>query len=431
MMMKKRCLGNLWRQGAALALVLSVQPLCAATPAANCQPTLHDLGAAGGSASFATAMNAQGTVVGAVQTAAGQRPARSEGNRLIDISSQLVGPASAGRYLATAINDQGDVAGMADSPWWWTAGEPQGQQMATPPFCSGGLFPASVPGIARDGALVSLSSGCSTEVGRLFAHAHPQAGQYLPAPLTDVLAYPSLAPRMNARGDTMWTVHINHSSCSQGMLSRRQSDGSFAPAAFQGLDDGQRTCSELGGLNDRGWLAGTALQGAPFQLARLQQGFVRDTRSGVLLTLPSPLAADGASWGQGISANGRWVAGAASATADGLSPRAATRFRLHGGLSGRYVGEVLPLDLPVPVAESWAQQVTDQGQVLGIARGTDFVRHVFVQRGHRPAVRLVDLFPSLQDIEETLIQNEAGQIAGTAIIAGQRHAFRVDCPTGY
>ena len=356
---------------AVAALMGGLQPSCAAAPAAACQPRLHNLGAAGGTESFASAMNSQGTVVGAVQTVAGQHPARSEGEVFVDISASLPGPASAGRYLATAINDQGDIAGMADSPWWWPADRPQGLQMATPGFCAGGLFPLSVPGIARDGALVSLNSGCSVEVQQLLAHAHPKAGRYQPAPLTDVLLYPALAPRMNARGETIWTVHVNHASCSQGLLARRSSEGGFEPAAFQGTDDGVRTCSELGGLNDKGWLAGTALQGGPNQPPRLPQGFVRDTRSGRLALLTSPLSPTGASWSHGLSASGRWVAGAAAMDADGLLPPRAVRYRLRGGLEGGYDGELLPLDLPVTVTASWAVQINDQGQVLGLARSAD------------------------------------------------------------
>lgn len=415
---------------AVAALACGQQATGAAEQTAACQPRLTDLGAAGGSESWATAMNAHGVVVGAVQTAAGQRPARSDGAAFVDISASLPGPASAGRYLATAINDQGDMAGMADSPWWWSAGQPQGRQMATPGFCAGGLFPLSVPGVAKDGALVSLNSGCNVEVQQLLAHARPKAGLYRPTALTEVLAYAALAPRMNARGDTMWTVHVQHSSCSLGQLSLRAGDGSLGPAQFQGVDDELRTCSELGGLNDKGWLAGTALQGGPSQLARLHQGFVRDTRSGQLARLSSPLSPTGASWAHGLSASGRWVAGAAAAVADGQAPPQAARYRLRGGLGGGYEGELLRLDLPVSVTASWALQVNDRGQVLGLARSADMAVHPFVQRGHQAAVRLVDLFPGLQHIEANLIQNEAGQIAGTARIAGQRRAFRIDCPTG-
>jgi probable HAF family extracellular repeat protein len=417
----------------------------AATP---CAPALVDLGTLGGGYSVATGLNDHGTVVGYSPNAAGVEHAfMSRAGRLVDLALQLPADRQALPSRADALNAAGQVAGTVNERQMWRY-TPATRRMDTSAATSDDFAMAycRITGLAADGALVGRSgypiNGSYNKSG--FVTANPQDA----ATFTDLDnflygACNTFLPAMNAAGDVSWQgaggTALPPAQGKGGVDAYSLRSGgswSFAHApAPTTLPGASRPEVALFAFNDARQAAATAHGTTTCGYRWGEWGDARatvfDANSQRYLDLGAGLyGPDGQSLAYAISADGRWVAGS-SAPANSHCPVVATATLFKRQASGAV--KALNVAPAGNQTDSRALSVTAKGQVLGHALAT-FDRYSdprpFVYTRTAGSQFLDVLFPALSQIEPDLFQNEAGQIAGTALLAGQRHAFRIDCPSG-
>lgn len=420
----------------------------ASQAAATCSPALVDLGTLGGAYSVATGLNARGTVIGYSPTAAGVEHAfMSRHGHLVDLALRLPPERQALPSRAEAINALGQVAGTVNERQMWRYNPAtRGLDASVDTGDDFALAFCRVTGLSDDGALVGRSgypiNGRYSKSG--FVAANPQ--DTVTTTDTDAFLYGACStflPAMNARGDVSWqgagggALPPTEPKGGQDAYSLREGGTwAFAHAPSPSTLPGpSRPLVVLQALNDARQAPATAHGTYTCGYRWSEWGDARatvfDAGSRTYLDLGAGLYGEGGqSLAYGLSPDGRWVAGSSSAANSHCPVRAtATLFkRLDDGRVKAV--NVAPAGNQT---DSRALSVTTRGQALGhVAVNFDpnSDRRPFVYTRQAGSRFLDELFPALSQIEPDLFQNEAGQIAGTAVLGGQRHAFRIDCPSG-
>ncbi len=333
--------------------------------------------------------------------------------------------------VASAINDRGQVAGIADAADGHTYAF---RTSATGTLADPGADLGTLPGGADSQAISINDRGqvvgqASAAGGALHAFRTSATGT-LAAPGADLGILPGGGASMAfAINDCGQVVGDALAADGHDHAFRTSATGTLAdPGADLGTLPGYRDGRAVG-INDRGQVAGFAEPAYPRPLPALDRA--RVFRTSATGTLGDPGADLGtlpgyrASKATAINDRGQVVGYALAAH----GPLHAFRTSATGTLGD------LGTDLGgLPNApDSWALAINNRGQVVGFAFDSadpdlDHQTAFLYDAAATPPLRdLNTLIPAGSGValDEAVGINDAGQIAATGTVAGQRHAFRL------